>query len=114
VLVQVNATGEAQKGGCAPADAPDLVDALRGAGLDVRGVMAVGQAGDAAATSRAFALVVGLAEDLDLPVRSMGMSGDLELAVAEGATMVRVGRDLFGPRPSRPARMPDEQEKRLQ
>jgi pyridoxal phosphate enzyme (YggS family) len=114
VLVQVNASGEATKGGCRPDEVPALVDGLRDAGLDVRGVMTVGVAGDAAATGRAFADAAALADNLDLPVRSMGMTADLEVAVAEGATMVRIGQDLFGPRPPRPAGMLDEQEKRIQ
>jgi uncharacterized pyridoxal phosphate-containing UPF0001 family protein len=46
-----------------------------------------------------FRLVSDLADRLDLPERSMGMSDDLELAVREGSTMVRVGSALFGPRP---------------
>jgi len=49
----------------------------------------------------AFGAVARLADDLGLAVRSMGMSDDLELAVAAGSTMVRIGRGLFGPRPSR-------------
>jgi pyridoxal phosphate enzyme (YggS family) len=114
VLVQVNASGEPTKGGCAPTATAGLVDQLRAVGLDVRGLMTIGVAGDPDATARCFAAVAALADDLDLPVRSMGMSADLELAVAAGATMVRVGRDLFGPRPSRPGRMPHEQEKRVQ
>ncbi|MBI2703768.1 MAG: YggS family pyridoxal phosphate-dependent enzyme [Actinobacteria bacterium] len=109
VLVQINASAEAQKGGCAPAAVGTLVDELRGLGLDVRGLMTLGVAGDLAATARAFAEVSTLADRLDLTERSMGMSADLETAVREGATMVRIGRDLFGPRPG----MRREQEERL-
>lgn len=98
VLVQVNSTGEAQKGGCAVRDVSSLVQHLRERGLDVRGLMAVGLAGDSEGTRRAFAEVSAIADDLDLIERSMGMSEDLEIAVQEGATMVRIGRDLFGPR----------------
>ncbi|MCB1262469.1 MAG: YggS family pyridoxal phosphate-dependent enzyme [Acidimicrobiales bacterium] len=99
VLVQVNATDEPHKGGCPPEQASELVGALIDAGLRVQGLMAVGKAGDDDATARAFTTVAHLADRLDLPVRSMGMSGDLELAVRAGTTMVRVGRDLFGARP---------------
>ncbi|HWJ98378.1 MAG TPA: YggS family pyridoxal phosphate-dependent enzyme [Acidimicrobiales bacterium] len=102
VLVQVNVSDEPQKGGCAPDEAPDLVARLGDAGLDVQGLMTVGRTGPAAAARAGFAVLRGLADDLDLPVRSMGMSGDLEAAVAEGSTMVRVGSALFGPRPSVP------------
>lgn len=100
VLVQVDVTGEPQKGGCPPAQVPGLVGQLRGAGLDVRGLMAVGPAGPPEDARRGFRLVAALADDLGLDERSMGMSDDLEVAVEEGATMVRIGRALLGPRPA--------------
>lgn len=96
VLVQVNVSGEPQKGGCEPAEAPALVGRLGRAGLDVRGLMTVGHPGD---PQPGFRLLASLADDLGLPERSMGMSGDLEIAVEAGSTMVRVGRALFGDRP---------------
>ena len=96
VLVEVNLGEESQKGGCAPAHVPELVDALRGQGLEVRGLMTVHpQAGDA---RRWFASLHSLGARLGLPDLSMGMSDDYELAVEEGATIVRVGRALFGER----------------
>jgi pyridoxal phosphate enzyme (YggS family) len=101
VLVQVNLSGEAQKGGCSFDEVPFLVGLARDEGLDVRGLMGVGPAGPPAAARPGFDRLVGLASAMDLPVRSIGMSGDLEVAVAAGATMVRIGRDLFGPRPLR-------------
>jgi len=104
VLVQVNVSDEPQKGGCAPDATADLVAALVDEGLDVQGLMTVGRTGSPADARSGFALLRRLADDLHLPVRSMGMSGDLEAAVAEGATMVRVGSALFGPRPSVPGR----------
>ena len=64
--------------------------------------MGVGPAGSADAARPGFRQLVALADRLDLPVRSIGMSADLEVAVQEGSTMVRVGTDLFGPRPPRP------------
>jgi len=100
VLVEVDATDVPERNGCAPHDVPALVAALRTADLDVRGLMTVGPRRPADAR-RAFRLVRSLADDLGLEVRSMGMSDDLELAVAEGSTMVRVGRALFGERPRR-------------
>lgn len=106
VLVQVNVSDEPQKGGCAPAEAPDLVAGLVDAGLDVEGLMTVGRTGAPAEARTGFALLRGLADDLSLPVRSMGMSGDLEAAVAEGSTLVRVGAALFGPRPGVPGPNP--------
>lgn len=98
ILVQVNVSGEPQKGGCLPAEAPALVDGAREAGLLVSGLMTVGRTGAPTEARAGFATLRLLADRLDLPVRSMGMSGDLESAVAEGATMVRVGSALFGPR----------------
>ncbi|MCU1496521.1 MAG: hypothetical protein JWM47_474 [Acidimicrobiales bacterium] len=101
VLVQVNVSDEPQKGGCPPDAVADLVAALSDAGLAVRGLMTVGRTGPAAEARSGFALLRRLADDLDLPVRSMGMSGDLDIALREGATMIRVGSALFGPRPPR-------------
>lgn len=99
VLVQVNVSDEEQKGGCAPAATAALVAEARAAGLDVRGLMCVGAPGGPEAARPGFRLLGELADDLGLAVRSMGMSGDLEAAVEEGSTMVRVGTALFGERP---------------
>jgi PLP dependent protein len=96
VLVEVNLGSEPAKGGCRPSEASGLVDALRARGLDVAGLMAVPPAGDD--PRRWFARLRELGAHLELPELSMGMSGDFEIAVEEGATMVRVGRALFGPR----------------
>ena len=62
--------------------------------------MGVGPAGPPEAARPGFRRLVALADRLGLPERSIGMSADLEVAVQEGSTMVRVGRDLFGPRPA--------------
>jgi pyridoxal phosphate enzyme (YggS family) len=99
VLAQVNASGEASKAGCEPSMTPALVDGLVDLGLDVRGLMTIAPAGPAEGARPAFRTLRVLAERLGLGELSMGMSDDLEVAVQEGATMVRVGRDLFGPRP---------------
>ncbi len=99
VLLQVNVSEEPQKGGCGPHEAPALVNRLRKQGLEVVGLMTVGATGEPAAARPGFRLLRHLADDLGLPERSMGMSGDLEIAVEEGATMVRVGTALFGERP---------------
>ncbi|MFN8039273.1 MAG: YggS family pyridoxal phosphate-dependent enzyme [Acidimicrobiales bacterium] len=101
VLVQLNLTGEAQKGGCEPAAVDGLVAQLQAEGLVVEGLMGVGRAGDADATRAGFEVLVDAADRLGLPERSIGMSGDLEVAVQAGSTMVRIGRDLFGERPPR-------------
>jgi pyridoxal phosphate enzyme (YggS family) len=102
VLVQVNATGEPQKAGCSPSEAQGLVDEARGLGLEVSGLMAMGPAGPPDAARPAFRAVRRLADELGLTDCSMGMSDDLEVAVQEGATIVRVGRALLGPRPNAP------------
>jgi uncharacterized pyridoxal phosphate-containing UPF0001 family protein len=65
--------------------------------------MTVAPQGDPAVVAAVFRQVADLADTLGLPERSMGMSDDLEAAVAAGSTMVRVGRGLFGNRPPRPA-----------
>ncbi len=104
IFVQVNAAGEAHKSGCGPDDVPRLVDEARAAGLRVTGLMTIGVDGDEPATSLAFERVRDIADALGLPQRSMGMSGDLELAVAAGTTMVRIGTALFGPRPAKGSR----------
>ncbi len=97
VLVEVNLAEEPQKTGCVPGDAPSLVDTLRGQGLHVEGLMTVPPA--AGDPRPWFAALRELAGGLGLRKLSMGMSGDFEVAVEEGATMVRVGRALFGDRP---------------
>jgi pyridoxal phosphate enzyme (YggS family) len=99
VLVQVNVSGEAQKSGCAPEDAAGLVASLRRLGLDVAGLMAVGVVGPPEQARPGFRMVADLARRLRLGELSIGMSADLEVAVQEGATMIRIGSSLFGPRP---------------
>ena len=101
ILVQVDVAGLPGRGGVPPTEVADLVAALRDEDLDVAGLMAVGPPGPAEAARPGFRLVRRLADDLALPVRSMGMTDDLEVALAEGSTMVRVGRALFGDRPPR-------------
>jgi PLP dependent protein len=96
VLVEVNLGAEAQKGGCEPSATPVLVDALRDLGLDVGGLMTVHpQDGDA---RRWFVALRELGDRLGLHELSMGMTDDFDVAVEEGATIVRVGRALFGAR----------------
>jgi pyridoxal phosphate enzyme (YggS family) len=111
VCIQVNLDGEPTKAGVAPADTAALIEACRGlTGLSVVGLMTLPpQAADEHAARRPFAELRALRErlrdasGLPLPELSMGMSGDLEAAILEGATLVRVGTALFGPRPYNPA-----------
>jgi len=105
VCVQVNVSGEASKSGCAPDEALDLARAVAALpGLRLRGVMAIPEPTDDVARQRAqFAAVRAVfdrlrAAGLDVDTLSMGMSDDLEAAIAEGATCVRVGTALFGRR----------------
>jgi pyridoxal phosphate enzyme (YggS family) len=100
VLVEVDTSGVAGRNGCTPGETPGLVSELAGLDLAVRGLMTVApQDPDAAAAS--FRTVRSLADQLGLVERSMGMSDDMESAVTEGSTMVRLGRALFGDRPPR-------------
>ncbi len=99
VLVQVDIAGLPGRGGCEPGRAPELVAALADEELDVAGLMAVGVPGPPEESRPGFHLLSSLADRLELPVRSMGMTDDLEVALSEGSTMVRLGRALFGERP---------------
>jgi pyridoxal phosphate enzyme (YggS family) len=95
-FLQVNIGDEPQKGGCAVADLPALIEASREAGLPVAGLMCIPPADVEPAPY--YALLARLARRHGLAGLSMGMSGDFETAVATGATHVRVGTALFGDR----------------
>lgn len=95
VLVEVDTAGTPGREGIPPAEVPALVASLQGLELVVEGLMTVAPP-EREAAAAAFALVDRLRRDLGLAEASMGMSEDLELAVAAGSTMVRIGRALFG------------------
>ncbi len=102
VFVQVNTTDETSKGGCAPVETARLVAHCGALGLEVVGLMTVGPTnGDATATRDAFRQLRLRADDLGLAFCSMGMSGDLEVALEQGATHIRIGSALFGERTQR-------------
>ena len=102
VLVQVITSGDPGKGGCAVAGVARLVDRCSGLGLRPIGLMTVGPTDvDEDETRAGFRVVRALVDELGLSVCSMGMSDDLELAVQEGSTQVRIGSALFGARPPR-------------
>lgn len=105
VCIQVNISGEASKSGVAPAEVPALAHAVAALpGLRLRGLMAIPEPeDDLAAQRRPFAAMRAMlqalrADGLDLDTLSMGMSGDMEAAIAEGATLVRIGTAIFGAR----------------
>ena len=102
ICIQVNVSGEASKSGCTPADLPALANAISALPrLKLRGLMAIPEpTEDRAAQDAAFATVRELQASLNLQLDtlSMGMSHDLESAIAQGATWVRIGTALFGAR----------------
>ncbi|MHB1145017.1 MAG: YggS family pyridoxal phosphate-dependent enzyme [Thiobacillus sp.] len=105
VCIEVNVSGESSKGGVDPADLPALAEAVsKLPGLQLRGLMAIpAPTPDVAAQRAAFRQVreqfdALRARGYALDTLSMGMSGDLEAAILEGATLVRIGTALFGER----------------
>jgi pyridoxal phosphate enzyme (YggS family) len=98
VLIQVNASGEATKSGVAPQEVTFLAKSVGALPrLRLRGLMAIPEPGAPAHRYREMAsLYESLKRELAFDTLSMGMSDDLELAIAEGATMVRVGTAIFG------------------
>ncbi|HEY9144132.1 MAG TPA: YggS family pyridoxal phosphate-dependent enzyme [Arenimonas sp.] len=105
VLLQVNVDGEASKSGCEPADVAALADLVAAApNLRLRGLMAIPEPHpDPERRRESFRRLRALFDQLaaghpDVDTLSMGMSDDFELAIAEGATLVRIGTALFGPR----------------
>ena len=107
VLLQVNVAGEDQKSGCSPVEAPAIAAAAAALpGLELRGLMTMAPyTDDERVQRRVFAALRRIREELEaqglaLPELSMGMSGDFRAAVAEGATLLRLGTVLFGERPT--------------
>lgn len=105
VCIQVNVSGELSKGGVVPGALDTLLPAVASLKrLELRGLMAIpAPTNDMEAQRRPFALLRSLrnrfaSTELPLPSLSMGMSDDLEAAIAEGATLVRIGTAVFGPR----------------
>ena len=102
ICIQVNVSGEASKSGCTPEDLPALAQAISALpNLRLRGLMAIPEpTEDSDEQNAAFAAVRTLQDQLNLPLDtlSMGMSHDLEAAIAQGATWVRIGTALFGAR----------------
>jgi pyridoxal phosphate enzyme (YggS family) len=106
VLIQINIGREPQKGGVLAENAPSLLETCLGLGLDVRGVMAIPPAPEQPDDSRRwFGGLVELHGALHaihpgMREVSIGMTDDFEVAIEAGSTMIRVGRAIFGPRPT--------------
>jgi PLP dependent protein len=103
VLIEVNIGGETQKAGATPSEIDEVIAAVRAeSGLALRGLMTLPPAGDLGAARRTFETLASLRNlhggAVALPELSMGMSEDLEAAIACGSTMVRVGTAIFGER----------------
>lgn len=98
VLIEVKLSGEETKSGASEQDLPALVETVRGcASLDLRGLMVIPPWTEVGEESRPyFRRLRELGERFGLPELSMGMSNDFEVAVEEGATLVRVGTAIFG------------------
>jgi hypothetical protein len=104
ILVEVNVAGEMSKTGVSPEKAEALLDAIRGQ-VEVAGLMTVPPIADDAEAARSYFARLRELRDrlaaksgLTLPELSMGMTSDYEVAIEEGATIVRVGRAVFGER----------------
>src|SRR2546422_712926 len=104
LLIGVSKTVEVDKGGFSPAAVPAALDAIAKLDhIDVRGLMTIPPIAERAEDARGwFRTLAQLGKRAGLTELSMGMSADFEVAIEEGATMVRVGTAIFGPRPERP------------
>ncbi|MCY4069041.1 MAG: YggS family pyridoxal phosphate-dependent enzyme [Acidimicrobiaceae bacterium] len=103
IMIQVNISQERSKGGCVPESAEVLASQARDADLDLLGLMGIGPLGSPEDARSGFRLLRRMVDGFGLEHCSMGMTDDLEVAVAEGATMLRIGRGIFGERPPREA-----------
>ena len=98
VMIQVNLADVQGRGGASFSDVGPLIESARQGGLNVCGLMGVAPVADHSTTATAFARLRRQCDAEALAECSMGMSGDLEIAVAEGSTMVRIGSAIFGSR----------------
>jgi len=98
ILIQVDMNDRSQQGGCSPENVPDLIEFASDKGLNVKGLMTIGVDRDINATRNIFAEMAKLSEKMGLKEISMGMSNDFEIAIDYGATILRIGRSIFGER----------------
>jgi PLP dependent protein len=103
VMLQVNAGGEEQKSGVSPSEVAGIAERIRELPLQLTGLMTIPPLGEAEEMRPYFRQLRMLRDDLGLKELSMGMTDDFEVAIEEGATIIRVGRAIFGSRPARPA-----------
>jgi PLP dependent protein len=107
VLLEVNTSGEASKHGVAPPEAAGAAAVIEATeGVELRGLMTIAAAGDPQLARGSFSMLRRLRDQIVRQIPgatelSMGMSDDLEIAIQEGATLVRIGTAIFGHRPSR-------------
>lgn len=101
MLIQVRPHGDPTKDGVPPEEIEAMLAMADDLGVSVEGLMTIGVLGDEVATRRCFEEVGRLADEFGLAERSMGMSGDYRDALEAGATILRLGSLLFGPRPTR-------------
>ncbi len=100
VLIQVNVADEAQKSGVSVSELPSVIAAVRSCGaLTLDGLMVIPPADDETRARACYRELRALAGHFGLRELSMGMSDDFPIAIEEGATIVRVGTAIFGPRP---------------
>ena len=98
ILIQVSLNDRYQQGGCSPENVPDLIEFASDKGMNVEGLMTIGVDQDIDATKNVFAELGKLSQTIGLKEISMGMSNDFEIAIDYGATILRVGRSIFGER----------------
>ena len=98
ILIQVDMHGRFQQGGCSPENVPGLIEFAAEKGVNVEGLMTIGVDQDVEATKNIFAEMAKLSKKVGLKEISMGMSNDFEIAIDYGATILRVGRSIFGER----------------
>tara|TARA_B100000929_G_C15462705_1_gene405106 strand:- start:575 stop:1228 length:654 start_codon:yes stop_codon:yes gene_type:complete len=98
ILIQVDMNERYQQGGCSPENVPGLIEFASDKGVNVEGLMTIGVDQDVETTRNIFAELAKLSKKMGLKEISMGMSNDFEIAIDYGATILRVGRSIFGER----------------
>jgi len=98
ILIQVDMNDRHEQGGCSPENVPNLIEFASDKGVKVEGLMTIGVDHDIEATKNIFAELAKLSKKMGLKEISMGMSNDFEIAIDYGATILRVGRSIFGER----------------